>query len=415
MVKQNRGKLDDTLAAMFSNMEFKQSYLFWAHMIGQCSIKIREDLPAPAGVSFVNDHYNLYINPKMYDEFDLHGRLAVLKHEMIHILDDHLGRLEDRKFMAWNFATDCALNQMIDPDHLPDCAITPKTLSEMLKVSVPSNQSAEFYYELIKDEMEKQENENGDGDSGDGDSGSDGSDEQKVKPLDDHEVWKESKGDKDLKKDVTKKMIEKAQTETIKGKGTVPSECSDWLNLHSRKSELNWKKVLRGIVGNKRVGKRSTIMKTDRRFPKREDLRGKTKDRMFNLLVISDVSGSMSDASIIQTLGEVRHICDVTKTDVDLIQIDTYAYPPEKLNKKTKTFARKGNGGTELHPALAMAKKHNIDYQAVVVLTDGGLWNGDIDHFKALNKKVIWLIESDGYIMKEMNEGKMQAFKLKGV
>lgn len=156
-------------------------------------------------------------------------------------------------------------------------------------------------------------------------------------------------------------------------------------------------------------------MRKDRRFPNRDDLRGKTKDRMFNLLVVADVSGSMDDNAVIQTLGEVRHICEMTKTDVDLIQIDTQAYTPEKLTKKTKTFTRKGNGGTSLHPALEMAKEHKIDYQAVVVLTDGGLWDGDIDHFEALNKKVIWLVESGGRIMPAMNNGKMQAFQLKGV
>ena len=208
-------------------------------------------------------------------------------------------------------------------------------------------------------------------------------------------------------------MIEKAQNETIKSKGKIPGACSDWLELFSRKSELNWKKVLRGIVGNKRIGTRSTIMRKDRRFPKRADLRGKTKERMFNLLVIGDVSGSMNDAAILQTFGEVRHICDLTKTDVDLIQVDAEAYQPEKLSKKTKLIERKGHGGTTLHPALEMAKKHKIDFQAVIVLTDGGLFGDDITYFSALNKKVIWLIEPDGHIMPEMNIGLMQAFQLK--
>lgn len=405
MTKQNRGKLDDTLAAMFSNIEYRSNYLFYAHMIGQCSIKIREDIQAPAGVMFVNDHYDLLINPSLFDEYSLHGRLFILQHEMHHILFGHLDRLEDRVHLPWNFATDCAINQLGDQSHMPDGCVNPKSMGEMLGVGVTKNKNAEFYYDLMKDELENKDQ------SGEGNGDGDGTPQL----IDDHSTWQESKGDKDLQKDMTKKMIEKAQTETIKGKGTVPGGCSDWLELHTRKSEVNWKKVLRGIVGNKRVNKRSTIMRKDRRFPNRDDLRGKTKDRMFNLLVVADVSGSMDDNAVIQTLGEVRHICEMTKTDVDLIQIDTQAYTPEKLTKKTKTFTRKGNGGTSLHPALEMAKEHKIDYQAVVVLTDGGLWDGDIDHFEALNKKVIWLVESGGRIMPAMNNGKMQAFQLKGV
>jgi len=371
-------------------------------MVGQCSIKIEHELPAPAGVSFSLDHYNLYINPDQFDEYTLKERLAILKHEMLHILYNHVvGRIETRNPMGWNISTDCALNQHIDKTHLPDKCILPEALSKIYDIDVPVNQSSEFYYELLKEKT----NQSNKSDSG----------EQSEEPeqFDSHETWAQSTGDKDLQKDLTKKMIEKAQTETIKSKGTVPVSCSEWLNLHSRKSEVNWKQVLRGILGNKKVGSRSTIMKNDRRFPHREDLRGKTKDRIFNLLVIADVSGSMSSEAIISTLMEVKHICDITKTGIDLIQVDTQAYAPEKLLKKTKVFSRKGAGGTYLSQALEKAKEHKIDYQAVVILTDGGLFGDDITKFSELKKKIIWLVEKHGTISEKMNSGRMQSFKLK--
>lgn len=444
MAKKNRGKLDDTMASMFSNVEYRTTYLFYAHMISQCSIKIYKGLPAAAGVAFMYDHFNLYINPDMFDKEPLTSRLGILKHEMLHILNGHVERKEERIHKPWNYATDCAINQLIERTHLPDYVIYPDNLSKFIGVPVAENQSSEIYYDLMKQQYEKQKEQEKDenGDSGDQDQGSqDGQGDQdqgsqdgqgsspgerlkdlfegqgqgqgECRPVDSHDTWGESKGDPDLQKDMTKKMIEHSQNETIKGKGTVPSGCSDWLEMHSRKSEVNWKRILRGIVGNKRVGRRSTIMRSDRRFPSRDDLRGKLKDRMFNLLVIADVSGSMSDKAVLNTLGEVRHICDVTKTDVDLIQIDTQAYKPEKLSKGTKLIERKGCGGTTLNPALDMAREHGIDYQAVVVLTDGGLFGDDITYFQRLNKKVIWLVEPSGYLMDEMNTGRMQGIKLK--
>lgn len=417
MSKQSRGKLDDTLAAMFSNIEYRQDYLFYAHMIGQCSIKIEHNLPAPAGVGFAIDHYNLYINPTKFDEFTLLERLAVLKHEMLHILYGHVGRRDERHPMTWNYSTDCALNQHINESHLPEKCVLPKSLGEHLKIVVPTNKSSEFYYDLIKETLDQNKSNSTSSESGDA-SSSDG-DNSETQPgqlpelMDSHDTWEESVGDQDLQKDLTKKMIDKAQVETIKSKGSVPMQTSDWLEMFSRKSEVDWKKVLRGITGNKRVGKRSTIMRTDRRFPHRSDLRGKTRDRMFNLLVIADVSGSMSDKAVLSTLSEVQHICAMTRSDVDLIQIDTNAFPPEKLSKKTKLIERKASGGTSLYPALEMAKLHKIDYNAVVVLTDGGLWDGDVDHFDKLGKKVIWLIEAGGHIMPNMNSKRMQAFQLK--
>ena len=415
MARQDRGKLDDTLAAMFSNIEYRTDYLFYAHMIGQCSIKVMPELPAPAGVAFSIDHYNLYINPTKFDEYSLVERLAILKHEMLHILYGHLDRKEDRVHLPWNYSTDCALNQHIHPDHLPKVGVTPETLGKAIGCTVPSNKSSEFYYDLLKNQLQdnkdKSEGDKNPEDSSDGGSPSQG--KQLPELLDSHETWEESTGDGDLQKDMTKKMIERAQEDTIKNKGNVPSQCSDWLEMVSRKSELDWKKVLRGITGNKRVGKRSTIMRTDRRFPHREDLRGKTRERVFNLLVIADVSGSMSDEALLTTLGEVQHICNLTRSAVDLIQVDTEAYAPEKLDKKTKLIERKAAGGTMLSPAIDMAKKHKIDFNAVVVLTDGGLWGDDISHFEKIGKKVIWLIEPSGTILPGMTSKRMQAFQLK--
>lgn len=59
-----------------------------------------------------------------------------------------------------------------------------------------------------------------------------------------------------------------------------------------------------------------------------------------------------------------------------------------------------------------MAAKHRLDFQAIVVITDGGLCSSDVAHFETCGKRVIWLITSGGQIMSEMNSGGMQAYKL---
>jgi predicted metal-dependent peptidase len=232
--------------------------------------------------------------------------------------------------------------------------------------------------------------------------------------MDSHETWEESVGSEELKKDITKKMIEKAHGETIKSRGTVPSNFSDWLELHTTKSEVNWRQVLRKITGNKRVGKRSTIMRKNRRFPNRPDLRGTTKNRTFDVLVIADVSGSMDAHAISSGVSEVKHVCDVTQSDINLIQIDTAASEPEKISANTKIFTRKSSGGTTLFPAIEKAREHNLDFQAIIIITDGGLSVDDISKFASLKKKIIWLVEEQGRIMTEMNSGLMQAFQLQG-
>lgn len=384
----NREILDNTLAAMYSNPKFASSYLFYGYLIAQCSIKIDTHMNSPAGVSYDLDHYNLYINPLYFDKYTLVERLCILKHEMLHILYKHVQRKKDRNHKTWNYATDCALNQDCDINHLPKGAILPELLSEKYGIDFPKRESAEVYYDILIN-IEPDD----------------------LPLMNSHDFW-DKPGEEYIKKDVTSRMIKKAQEETIKKIGDSPVKCSDWLKLHQNVSQISWKKVIRNIVSNKKANKRRTIMKLNRRFPDREDLKGYVKDRTFELLVIVDVSASMSNKCISSTLSEVHNICKLTKSDVNLIQIDTIAYEPEKLSKNTKTITRKGNGGTYLTPALNKAKECRLDYQAIIILTDGGVLTKDIESFRKTNKKIIWLVSKDGKIHKNMNFGKMQAFKL---
>jgi len=395
----SRGLLDSTLAAMFVNPEFRNSYLFYAHIVGQCSIKIDEELPAPAGISFHVDHYNLYINPNEFDKYNLYERLAILKHEILHVLYGHVtDRGHNLNEKLWNISTDCALNQFIDINHLPKDGILPERIQDVLKIKVPKNESSEFYYELLNTSNERENLNSG--------------------TLDSHDTWDNYVGDQDLQDAITKNMIETAQDRTLKEYGEIPAKCAEWINLFTKKSEFNWKKILRGILGNKKVSSRLTIMKKDRRFPNRDDLKGKIRNRTFDLLVIADVSGSMSSDSINSTLSEIKNITDITKTKCSLIQVDSCAYEPEKLSKVSKAITRKGHGGTELFPGIIKANESKIPFQAVIVLTDGMVPQSDLNNFSNMNKKIVWLVEPNGRIddiMSHIEKSKnsmMEVFKL---
>ena len=397
----DRTKFEETMTAMMiQSSPLSQTYLFYAAMILQCGLVFDTQMEAPASVHFDIDHYVLSINPTSFNEFTLEERCGVLTHEMSHILNGHLIRFEDREnFKKWNYATDCAINQFIS--HLPQGCITPTNLPVKKGIKVPVRVNSEQYYDLIDDDQLPPDNSDGGSGNGDGN------------PLDDHSGWNKSKGQNEtLQKDIAKGMMDKAANETQKGRGNLPSAFSDWLEINTSSNQISWQRVLRNLTGNKRVNTRRTIMRSDRRFPKREDLKGRTKDRMFNLLLIGDESGSVSSSELIQGIAEVQNICKMTKTALDYIAIDTEAHAPVKVTATQRTFNRVASGGTNLHPALDMAAKHRIDFQAIVVITDGGLCSSDVAHFEACGKRVIWLITSDGHTMSEMSNGNMQAYKL---
>lgn len=388
----SREVLDITLANMFSDQAFRDSYMFYGHMIGQCSVQL-ERMPAAAAVSFQHDHYVLHINPELFDNYTLEERLFILQHEMHHILNGHIARREDRDHMAFNYATDCAINQLGNPSHMPQGCIIPSNFPS--KHKVPDKLGAEQYYELIDQNQLPPGPQTGACQGGG------------------HDKWDESVGDKELQYDVTKNMIEKSINETQKARGNLPNDISHYLNLFTRKRELDWKKALKGIVGNKKINSRRTILRKDRRNPDYDHLKGRTKDRMFDLAVISDVSRSVSDEELYALWGEIRYICDVTKTPVTVCQIDTRPHKPTALKKTTKVMPRKAAGGTNLNPAIKALKDNNIKFNALVVTTDGELCTSDVAEFKKLNLPVIWLVSSRGTLMPEMNQGRMKSFRLK--
>lgn len=408
--KEDAIPFEEAIANMtLTGTPYSKEYIFYSHMISQCRVHWDyelggEDDPAALSISFEHDHYNLFINPNQFNKLSIGHRIGALKGEMLHILYNHpMRNSDDYEENKFHKAGDLAINQHINADHLPPGSTTIDNIPT-IGGKLPENQSTEQYYEMLED-GEKDNKGNGEG-SGQGQG-------EGTPPPGSACKWGESQGDKTIQEDITKKMMEQSLNNTQKSRGDLPSQYSDWVDIFNNSKEVNWEQLLRRIMGNKKVGSRKTLMRSDRRNPDFEWIKGRTKDRIFELLVVSDVSGSVSDTALIKLWNQVRFVCDMTQSDVNLIQVDTKALPPEKLGKNTKLIERKASGGTVLAPAIKSAAEHKLSYDAVVVTTDGYLCESDVTAYRELNKRVIWLIEADGKVMDSMNSGKMMAFQLK--
>ena len=373
--------LDETFASMFTNAAYSE-YLFYAHIIAQCSIKVEEKLPAPAGVRFVRDHFELLINVEMFKEFPMNQRIGVLKHEVLHVIYGHCGsRFEatDRKIA--NYAMDCAINQQIKRQDLPEGCIYPEVLSEQLskmaqtKVEVPNGLSSEEYYNIIMAHLPPSE-------------------DLSMEDIDEHSHFED--GDEyaqEYVKQVAKNMIEKSAQATLASAGRLPSEYSSLIDLLSPKqSQIKWQKLFQNVSSNTKKDSRSTFMRKSRRFGQRSDVKGKLSNRTFEWLTIVDVSGSVDNNGLEKCLSEVVLLCKKMDIESNMIQVDTQPYPSTVLSSKLKSFERNACGGTEMYPAIEQASKEKLPYDAVLVLTDGGLFNEDIEKFKSLKKPVIFIV-----------------------
>jgi predicted metal-dependent peptidase len=377
-------------------VEFFRTYTFYLYMISKCRINYTTNLDAPAAVNFQYDHYNLFINPTQFNEFPVAHRIGIIKHEMLHLILQHTNRLEDRNHKIANYAMDLAVNEDINPHHLPAQAVTHANMKATYNLDIPFKLTFEQYYDILNKEQEKYDNSNG----------AEGTD---FDPYDaGHELA--SEGDPTIQKAITKSMVEKSVNETQKSRGDLPANYSQWLQILSGKTEVNWQQLIRRIAANKRVDHRTTIVKPNRRLPHLAHLKGKVKDRKFNFLFVADVSGSVSDSELMYALQQTQALLKLTNTSGTLIQVDATAYPPEPLSAKSRKLERKASGGTVLAPAIEMAATHRVAHDAIIVLTDGYIGNSDIEAYSATNKPVIWL--STGENPETFTNGRMRGVKL---
>jgi len=398
----DRKPLDDAIVNMLSSTVYQKEALFYAHIVAQMTIKIRPTMDAPAGIAFDIDHFVLYVNMERFGAYSLDDRIFILIHECLHITMGHLddtGRLcgDHINHRNANLAEDCAINQLINMT-VPEDAILPNNLLKNPLTKVKPKQNSEFYYNLL--DNDKEENkcngdcEDGEGEPGEGECTCESKSQKQGELLDSHETWDESTGDKDLQKDMTVELIEKAIENTIKERGTLPQNIEHMMNMFKRKAQINWKKVLKNMVGQKKVGKRPTIMKRSRRFQNRPDIKGYTKDRMFELVVIVDISGSMSDNEIMTGLNEISSICKTFNTTMKLIQVDTKVHKVQEFTAKTKLFDRNGAGGTVMEAGIKYLENSKIPYDGIVFISD--MYIEDVRQWdKQPKSKVLWLATSD--------------------
>jgi len=427
-----KNELEEAIVQMITyNYSSNESLMWYGHLVTACDIKRDLNMPSPAGVRFMFNKFELFINPLMFGLYSTDEQIAILKHEMLHIINLHITRQKDRDHKKWNYGTDISINQLIP--NIPEDGLQPE------RFKFEKNLNAEQYYDMIPTNYdsdpedgegdgegscssscptcngsgeggepsdEKGEGQgqgegepgegqgegegqgsgkgnpcpdcNGSGEAGDGDVVDD---DKKLKDMigealnaaqhgqiGDHGKWNESEGDEQAAKEITRQMTE---TATNKSRGMSPSECDEALQLLKMKEQINWKKELRRIVGNRKANSRLTIKKNDRRFPHRRDLRGKTKDHTIDVCVVLDVSGSMSDEEIIYGLTEIKAIAEKAGAGVTIIQVDTEPKVVEDFDPKAKTFNRRGYGGTYMSKSFEMIVTDKIPCNVVINITDG--------------------------------------------
>ena len=363
---------------------------FYAHLLSGVN-RIYSDEIDTAAVGFSDSGIVLYINPHFFlkELSGLSQRVAVLKHETLHLVFKHLYR--DNKFKnhkLLNIAADLVVNQYIGKWKLPDSAVT---LSTFPKLNLEAKHTMEYYYNILKKNYDNKSSE---------------SFESIVLVMNqnshgNHSKWGDSTSSSNLFPSslLNKKITDALKRTPNKMYGTLPGDLIDYIHsLAIQKPKVDWRRVLRMFANaNGRSYVSHTMKRVSNRYGTRPGIRIK---RLWNLCLVIDTSGSIASQVLETFFSEINHI-HKCGADITLIQCDAAVKQVTRYNPK-KNISVTGRGGTNFDPVFEHLKTSQNRYGGVIYFTDGFAAEPTVK----INTPLLWVITPDGDMGDHLSFGK---------
>lgn len=119
---------------------------FFAHVLQGLVRRVDATTPT-AAVALVGSAIELWVNPEFFASLGKNMRVAVIKHEVLHVVLKHLLRGGDRDPLLWNLACDVVVNTLVGKWPLPEGAITHATFPDL---KIPADATADQVYALLR-------------------------------------------------------------------------------------------------------------------------------------------------------------------------------------------------------------------------------------------------------------------------
>jgi len=322
---------------------------FYASLLMQMiRVEGKDALPEGAlmGVNVVNGRIYLYTNCELYGKMTMDQVAKGLEHEALHLILEHGSRAPGGEWSTlWNVGTDLAINSII-PEM--DIGLIPgnKPFEKL-----PKNKTAEFYYGLLRDK----EQDGGLTISSDGKSVTvkDGKGNSVTIKIPKHKENKGSSADGEkIAREVVKQAVQEAKEYSDRTGGGPPGHLTSIIEKFLEKSVVSWKQLLRQYVGNAvKCGHYRTWKRPSRRFG--EDQKGKTPERILEVAVAIDTSGSVTDADLKEFMTEIQGIRSSYKSKIHVVECGTQVdrtYDLTTFSQINSEFF--GRGGGDFRPVF---------------------------------------------------------------
>ena len=360
--------------------------------------ELAKQIPTEA-VAIRNGRIEFYYNPKFLETLTLDEATAVLQHEVHHLILGHCVRMRDEykeNHILANISCDMNANREIQ--HLPKGACTVDSISKEfaakgMKVNLKPDDTSENYYKELNKHSNKMEIKS----DGEGnfevtikDPNGKVIGKFKVKAICDNKPNSESDGGDipELAKEVIRQALKEAVDQTNKQQGHLPAGMEQVINEWLKPPTISWKQLLKKfIAASIKAGHKMSWKRPNRRFG--ETQKGSIPDRMIQITVAVDTSGSINEEDFQMFIAEMRAIQACYKGTVTVLECDAEIQKEYKLTKYSKVDTKfRGRGGTSFKPVFEHIRNKKIKTDVLVFFTD---LYGDQDQCKKPTYPVIWV------------------------
>lgn len=305
------------------------------------------------------DGAKIGFNPEFFMSLTAEERVFVLIHESMHVAYLHMDRLQGRDRRKWNIAADHVINlQLLERGfQMPKIGLADPQYKDL---------STEEVYKLLPD--------------------------SKQQPMM-ADLADPAQSSEQLSQDVQDILVRAAIQSKMAGDkpGTIPGEIQIFLdNLLNPK--LPWNRILQRHM--QALAKNDySFRRPNRRFFPKHHLPSLHSEKLLNVAIAVDTSGSVSDEEFKQFVSEVSLILRTQRPDkITLVQFDTALKSVDEIRNVQELMQLKftGRGGTRIGPVIewANATKPHL----LLIFSDG--------HFRFFGNedtktKIVWLIHDN--------------------
>ena len=307
------------------------------------------------------DGVSIWFNIKFFMKLTVEEQVFLLLHETLHAAYMHMARLMGRDPQIWNYAADYVINlQLVDRGFkMPACGLLDRRFAGM---------SVDQVYKILVQENPKIDPKLMD-----------------LKPGD-------KKSDDQLSQDMQDILVRAAVQSAMFGDkpGTIPGDIQIFLN-GLLKPKLPWNRLLQKYLTQFDKNDYS-FRKPNRRFFPQHYLPSLQGEKLMNLAIGVDISGSVSNSDFHRFVSEIASIFRMMKPEkITLIQFDTKITSIEEVKSLGELMKVKfsGRGGTAIAPLMNWANTNKP--QLLMIFTDGQFRFGDA----ATTITTFWLIHNN--------------------